>query len=427
MLHRFRISTSRQDNLHPYAQVVSRLSVSIIIFYFLKNFFFKNTSHIPAVVLTIMVAASLKPISGKPTIQGGSMSFFSSSIDRSNRASILSAVAALDAYKDNIQAFYKRRYALFSKMSLTHQNLAQDTGYLDRLNAMELSATKNAKVAKAIAQYAKKKYSIKEYELRVVKPLSNGSVIELLNHYVRDWSNETANDRKELFRPILNNLQKEFPESDRSDKKILVPGSGLARLAYEISLLNFKTDAYEYSHLMDIGAQFLYRYKKYLPASQDHFDLYPFVHDFSHQSSTSAQLRSISIPSIKDLSQPKNLHLDYGDFTKLAKSNPSEYDSVVTLFLIDTAENTLHYLDSIRDLVKPGGIWINYGPLKWGTAPQVEFNLEELKQVITKFDFVIEDEFEGDNEYNGDKMSLWQGKYRIRGWVARRKESSVNI
>ena len=61
------------------------------------------------------------------------------------------------------------------------------------------------------------------------------------------------------------------------------------------------------------------------------------------------------------------------------------------------------------------------------TAPQVEFNLEELERVIGKFNFVIEDRFQGENEYNGDRLGLWQGKYRIRGWVARKENETVVV
>lgn len=136
---------------------------------------------------------------------------------------------------------------------------------------------------------------------------------------------------------------------------------------------------------------------------------------------------------------PSTLTLGFGDFTTMASesyqiqklfssslssndksSNFEKYDALVTLFLIDTAENALQYLESIHDLLKPGGIWINYGPLKWGSAPQVEFTLEELEMVIDKMGFRFESKWAGENEYNGDDHSLWQGRYKIRGWTARK-------
>jgi hypothetical protein len=57
----------------------------------------------------------------------------------------------------------------------------------------------------------------------------------------------------------------------------------------------------------------------------------------------------------------------------------TNYDAIVTLFFIDTAENVLQYLDVIKQLLKPGGVWINYGPLKngelWGVCCTAEPDL----------------------------------------------------
>lgn len=346
-----------------------------------------------------------------------------------DRQAILNAIAAFDAYKDRTSALIRRRYALFAKMPLRHRQIATEAGYLDRLNDMEQRIDVNAKIATGLARFAKKKYNVKEYEMLAVShPLSNGTVIELLHHYVRDWSAEMAGERKQLFQPLLSSLDKEFAASSRASKKVLVPGSGLARAAYEISQMGFQTEAFEYSHLMDIAAQFVYNFKGHMSGVGSQFELFPYVHEFSHQEATAAQVRGVKVPDVDgDFKKPKNLTLGYGDFTALASTNPGEYDAVVSLFLIDTAENILKYLDAIHALLKPGGVWINYGPLKWGTAPQVEFNMEELQRVIPKFGFSIEKKFEGLNEYNGDRKSLWQGAYKIRGWVARKVPEEVTI
>lgn len=338
----------------------------------------------------------------------------------SDRQGILNAVAAFDAYKDNTNALIRRRYALFAKMPMKYRKVAADVGYLNRLQEMEKRIVANSRVISGLSRFAKKKHAIKEYELRTARSLPNISVIELLYHYVRDWSSDLLGEREELFKPLLTSLSKEFDEESRSSKNVLVPGSGLARAAYEISQLGFQTQAVEYSHLMNIAAQFVYDFKNYVSGADTQFEFYPYVHEFSHQASTESQLRAVMSPDIPGLKQPKNLELGYGDFTEMAVTNPQQYDAVVSLFLIDTAECAMKYLDAIHDLLKPGGIWINYGPLKWGTAPQVELNLEELEQVITKFDFTIETRFNGLNEYNGDRKSLWQGAYKIRGWVARK-------
>ena len=45
-----------------------------------------------------------------------------------------------------------------------------------------------------------------------------------------------------------------------------------------------------------------------------------------------------------------------------------QWDCVMTCFFLDTAVNVLDYLDVIKNILKPGGIWINFGPLEWHWA-----------------------------------------------------------
>lgn len=410
-------------------------------------------------------------------------------------------------------------YTLFSKMPLEHQEIAKRTGYLERLKDIETKVLANEQIVSSMADFAIDHYNVCESELKLANPISNRLVIDVLHQFVRDWCPETVRQRDELFKPILSRLDDEFPVSDseaeqlansaqsmignihsetcevnteplnipktrRSSFRVLVPGSGLGRLAYEISRMGFQTEALDCLGVMDIAANFLFKFPKRPQfvndnnSSSTHFDLYPYIHHFSHQVARKSQTRPCTIPefefpeylkskykvlstvettestvennlrtkspttspSHQTLRIPSTLSLEYGDFTKLSQNNGTtsksycndrpnfadetcstgRYNAIVTLYLIDTAENALVYLDTIRKLLKPNGIWINYGPLKWGTAPQVEFNLEELEIAIRQMGFQIESKWKGENEYNGDTESLWRGTYDIRGWMARK-------
>lgn len=82
---------------------------------------------------------------------------------------------------------------------------------------------------------------------------------------------------------------------------MLVPGSGLARLAFEISRMGFQTEALEYSHLMDIAANFVFKLPEYLPKDNSNlpanaFDIYPYIHKFSHQVNKKFQTRPSRLP-----------------------------------------------------------------------------------------------------------------------------------
>ena len=64
------------------------------------------------------------------------------------------------------------------------------------------------------------------------------------------------------------------------------------------------------------------------------------------------------------------LTVQFGGFDAVysaANSNDhgSRFDLVVTCFFIDTAENILDYIDIIYHVLRPGGLWINVGPLHY--------------------------------------------------------------
>ena len=79
------------------------------------------------------------------------------------------------------------------------------------------------------------------------------------------------------------------------------------------------------------------------------------------------------------------------------------WDAVVTCFFIDTAPVVFDYIDAIKRLLKPGGVWINLGPLLYHWVSQgdedegdarygqsVELSWEELRHVIGQQGFALE-------------------------------------
>jgi len=84
-----------------------------------------------------------------------------------------------------------------------------------------------------------------------------GRVRESLKHFVRDWSEEGREERDRMFKPILD-IFREIDVNERSSQKVLVPGCGLGRLAWEISELGFDTTANELSYFMTLALRFYY-------------------------------------------------------------------------------------------------------------------------------------------------------------------------
>ena len=62
------------------------------------------------------------------------------------------------------------------------------------------------------------------------------SVTQAMKHFVRDWSEDGIEEREAVFPQILETLEGLFPGrwGDENEVKVLVPGSGLGRMAHEV-------------------------------------------------------------------------------------------------------------------------------------------------------------------------------------------------
>lgn len=68
------------------------------------------------------------------------------------------------------------------------------------------------------------------------KKADKTSTSQALKHFVRDWSVEGLAERDAAFPCVLKALDEAFPSrSTEEPVRILVPGSGLGRLAHDIA------------------------------------------------------------------------------------------------------------------------------------------------------------------------------------------------
>lgn len=126
-----------------------------------------------------------------------------------------------------------------------------------------------------------------------------------------------------------------------------------------------------------------YRYIESLD-TPDSAKFHPFVDGWSNHISTSDLQRAVSLP---DHPASRSVVLVEGDFTTVFKGQEGTFDYIVTLFFIDTARNLLFYFDTIHKLLKSGGVWVNFGPLLYGSGPFVQLSLDEIAQVVEEWGF----------------------------------------
>jgi carnosine N-methyltransferase len=301
-----------------------------------------------------------------------------------------------------------------------------------------------------------------------------------IRQFYRDWSREGYKAEVEpLVKIIMADLIDLLPLDARnlasSSPSILLPGAGLGRLLFELCIRGYNTTGNEISYHQLLASNFI------LNSTQqaDQYSIYPFATTFTNVTSRQNQLKHITVPDIHPGSalvaradsggMIGEMNMTAGDFV-LSYSNPDTketFDGVVSVFFIDTAPNLIRYIETIRNCLKQGGVWINIGPLLWhfdgrqhssndmdegqaghgvdssrspeavsngmedkgiGEPGSFELTDEEVLQLIPQFGFEILkheniDRASGTDEgfgYMQDPSSLLQSRYRCIHWVARK-------
>ena len=188
----------------------------------------------------------------------------------------------------------------------------------------------------------------------------------------------------------------------------------------------YQTTANELSFFMNLALRFLLSPSE--TQRQNQHVLQPYASWFSHQRTTDTLFRKVSFPDvIPRLSD--NFALAERDFLSLrAPEGTPGYDFVVTLFFIDTSLNAIETLEHIYTLLRPGGRWINLGPLLWTSGGQasVELSLEEVLKLAEAVGFDIASAGSGDAErrrtveceYTADQTAMMKWLYQAEFWVA---------
>lgn len=312
---------------------------------------------------------------------------------------------------------------------------------------------KNAILAENILSHNLEYYGVSRSELEafVQETTANGTsyqkgtTLYAMKHFARDWSTEGAHERDATYPCVLQALHKAFPDrtTQQEPTRVLVPGSGLGRLGHEIAAMGgFTVTLNEMSPSMNMA----YHYLTTL-TTPNAATIHPYVDWWSHRATTAHLKRAVTFPdniSILSSSQPPSpgsIDLIEGDFTTALKSHSGTYDAIATHFFLDTAPNILTYLETLHSLLKPGGVWINFGPLLYGSAPAVQLSLDEVIAVAEDLGFEIEEGEDRDEgicgrpmefdrrvrgkevPYTSDVESLSRNAYLAQFWAARKKKA----
>ncbi|KAF7667890.1 hypothetical protein LDENG_00042380 [Lucifuga dentata] len=344
-------------------------------------------------------------------------------------------IDAFRFYRIHVQEQVKRAERQFRSLPQHHQSLLPC--FLSNLEHISHCVDHNQEVLQVIVQNCIHMFENIEYgereDPRKVHPSSTFDMDKLkstIKQFVRDWSEAGQAERDSCYQPIIQEIQRLFPADkyDVSKVSVLVPGAGLGRLAWEIARLGYVCQGNEWSFFMLFSSNFiLNRCDKV-----NSLTLYPWIHQFSNNKKSSDQRRSISFPDINPQSLPPNSDFSMvaGDFLEVYSDSES-WDCVATCFFIDTAHNVIEYVETIWKILKPGGVWINLGPLLYhfenmANELSVELSYEDIRATMVKFGFDIEVEKESvKTTYTENDRSMLRYVYDCVFFVAR-KPAHVN-
>ncbi|CAL5866951.1 uncharacterized protein PFLUO_LOCUS1163 [Penicillium psychrofluorescens] len=284
-----------------------------------------------------------------------------------------------------------------------------------------------------------------------------------IRQFYRDWSAEGQPERDVCYGPVLDDLRTEFETQRNTDEQIrvLVPGAGLGRLVFDICMAGYAAEGNEISYHQLLASSWVLNHTE---GPQKH-PLFPFALQFSNLQSRAQQLRCIAIPDIHPgtamaqataasataFQPPGAMSMSAADFVVLytQPTNQAAFHAVATVFFIDTAPNLIRYVEAIRHCLRPGGLWINVGPLLWhfedgqeqhprkadaqvaedgpgiGEPGTVELTGEEVLSLVERMGFRVEQRAVMERPLCGyiqDRESMLQNLYRPEHWVARKLE-----
>lgn len=330
-------------------------------------------------------------------------------------------------------------------------------------DAVDTAIDANADIADLVLAIGLEMYGLdpdsKEWR-GAATPSDMDKVRSTIRQLYRDWTSEGAPEREACYGPILSALNRVFKDltpAQRSHIKVLVPGAGLGRLAFEICRAGYAIEGNEISYHQLLVSNWVLNYTR---GANAHV-FFPWALNFSNHTKRSHQLQELHIPDVwpaeaLDASSKENesevhayqrMAMSSGDFCVLYKEPryTEHFDAVTTCFFIDTAPNLVAYIESVRNCLKTGGVWVNLGPLLWhfesgppaqkkSDGPEVEnqgiaeagsFELadEEVIKLVEHFGFeIVEHVPVGEQAgYIQDPRSMLFNMYKPSFWVARKK------
>uniref|UniRef100_A0A182WLH6 carnosine N-methyltransferase n=1 Tax=Anopheles minimus TaxID=112268 RepID=A0A182WLH6_9DIPT len=339
------------------------------------------------------------------------------------RRNFFKIIAAFKYYRHSSLAELKRKETFLKTLTPAHQKML--SSYQEHLQNLKHCIDVNAQVIKQIIQDANCLFQNADHNIEPDLQPSDGLKLRYqdfqkvqitMKQIFRDWSDLGKLERDQCYTPIIDEITKFFDPAkhDLSKVKILVPGAGLGRLIYELACQGFYCEGNEFSLFMLIASNFVLN--RCIIANQ--CTIYPWVHQFVNNLSQQNQLVPVSFPDVSPRKFPPKgtMNMVAGDFLQVYRDE-DYWECIATCFFIDCANNIIEFIEVIKKILKPGGIWVNLGPLLYHFSDvpgegSIEPTYEDLLEIIRSLGFIIlKNETNVVTTYSQNPSSMHQSHY----------------
>jgi carnosine N-methyltransferase len=224
-------------------------------------------------------------------------------------------------------------------------------------------------------------------------------------------------------------------------QKVLIPGSGLGRLVFDIVCDGYAAQGNEFSYQMIFVSNFILNCNM----GVEQMAICPFIDTPCNHAGAGDMTREVRVPDVSIIDaieecskllppgERPDMSMVSGEWLQIYKDQSDTWDAVVTCFFIDTAPIVMEYIDAIYRLLRPGGVWINLGPLlyHWASSyssghedpryqQSIELSCDEIKEIAESYGFTVESLSQHVCNYTCNQRSMMQTTYHSALFVARK-------
>ena len=226
------------------------------------------------------------------------------------------------------------------------------TDYAEHLNQLRVCIEHNHEIIKLILQddsmFENSRHDKQEYGALSRPNLSEmDTVSSVPRQVVRDWSADGETERRQCYQPIIDELCARLPstgDAPLSAVRVLVPGAGLGRLAFEIAKLGYACQGNEFALFMLFASNFVLNRCRGTHLCR----LHPWCTTHASHLTPGDRTAGVTFPD----SDPSQLAADVpfsmaaGDFLEVY-TEPEQWHCVATCFFIDCANNVVQFVETI--------------------------------------------------------------------------------